>query len=81
MTKVAQEELPPRCTVCGSDTIVVSYQVPVYVLLWSGRAVRVVVVGEEVEFAKRAWCRSCGDRWELDVEPQTEPWPAWEVGW
>ena len=71
---------PLTCRACGSDSIVLAYSAPVYVLVKAGVAARVVVADEEVEFRSRAWCRRCGEVF-TPPEPETGSWPAWEVGW
>ena len=72
---------PLRCPSCENQTVVLRYSTPVYVLTTNGVVTRVVVSDEESEFAGSAWCRRCGERWDLQAEPDLGTWPAWEVGW
>lgn len=80
MTATLAASDPLKCSVCGSDSIVLAYCAPVYVFAKSGQATRVVVADEEIEFRDRAWCRRCGDMLSTS-EPELGDWPAWEVGW
>lgn len=81
MTTTTTDPDPPQCPACSSVAIVLAYRAPVYVLVKSGHAARVVVADEEVVFDDQAWCRRCGERWRVDGEPELGTWPAWEVGW
>ena len=81
MLMTAVDPDPLACPACGSDGVVLAYSTPVYVLVKAGVAARVVVGDEEAEYARRAWCRRCGQIWHPETEPDTGTWPAWEVGW
>jgi len=81
LTMVADPDRHLICDACGSDSMVVSYRAPVYVFVTAGRAARVVVADEESEFARRIWCRRCGEIRDASQEPDLGTWPAWEVGW
>ncbi len=80
MVMAALAQGPLACPACGSDSVVLAYSAPVFVLAKAGVAARVVVSDEEAEYRDRAWCRRCGEVFN-PAEPELGAWPAWEVGW
>jgi hypothetical protein len=71
------------CPECGSRVMSLVYRATVHVDVRDGsRVARVVVDDESASFTGEVYCSSpeCSFHSELDREPHTTVWPAWELG-
>jgi len=80
MIATLAEPRPLVCPKCGSAVVILIYSVPVHVLVERGVQQKVLVKDEESTFTGKALCRSCGESFTLDAEPDIGTWHAWEVG-
>ena len=72
------------CPTCGSSSITLLYQAPVFVRVTAGARVDRVIVGDEsIEYTGDTYCSNpeCAIRIPLTEEPDTLEWPAWEFGY
>ena len=80
MITALAESKPLICPKCGSAVVILIYSMPVHVLVERGVQHKVLVKDEDATFTGNALCRSCGESFTLDVEPDIGTWHAWEVG-
>jgi len=73
-------ELPLGCPSCGSSEVSLTYTAPVRVHVRERDVVSVRVDDEQALFTGSALCAVCGRKWRLAEEPETDLWPAWEMG-
>jgi len=80
MIAALAESKPLVCPECGSAKVILIYSMPVHVFVERGVQQKVLVKDEEATFTGKALCRSCGESFTLDTEPDIGTWRAWEIG-
>ena len=80
VTTALSGALPVECPSCGSTEVAITYTAPVHVEVRDLRVMAVRVDDESRVFGGSALCGICGRRWRLLGDPETGPWPEWEVG-